>query len=279
MAANSNSHKGDPMKVHGTVVLITGAGSGMGRDLALESSRRGARVALVDFREETLLETAELVRNQGGEFSTHLLDVSNREAVAKLPEQVKAALGEVDVLINNAGIIQPFVKVNDLSLKDVDHVMEVNFSGPLSLIKAFLPALLKRPAAHILNVSSMGAYAPVPGQSVYGASKAALKLLTEGLRSELLNTKVGVTIAFPGAINTNIATNSGMEIPDGDASASKFKMTEASVAAKLMIDAIENNRPRICIGQDSKLMDLLTRINPVWAAGIIYKQMASLLKN
>jgi short-subunit dehydrogenase len=266
------------MKVHGKVVLITGAGSGMGRDLALELSRRGARVALVDFRQETLLETAGLVGKQGGEFSTHLLDVSDREAVAKLPEQVKTALGEVDVLINNAGIIQPFVKVNDLSLKDADHVMEVNFSGPLSLIKAFLPALLKRPAAHILNVSSMGAYAPVPGQSVYGASKAAIKLLTEGLRSELLATNVGVTIAFPGAINTNIAANSGMKIPAGAASNSKIKMTESPLAAKLMVDAIEKNKPRVCIGQDSKIMDLLTRINPVWAAGIIYKQMATLLK-
>ena len=266
------------MKVHEKVVLITGAGSGMGRELALELTRRGAKVALVDFRKETLNETADLVNAIGGKSSTHILDVSDRAAVAKLPEQVRSALGEVDVLINNAGIIQPFVRVNELSLEDADHVMQVNFFGPLTLIKSFLPGLLNRPAAHILNVSSMGAYAPVPGQSVYGASKAAIKLLTEGLRSELLATKVGVTIAFPGAINTNIASNSGMKIPATDASTSNIKMTEAPLAAKQMVDAIEKDKARVCIGQDSKIMDLLTRINPVWAAGIIYKQMAALLK-
>jgi short-subunit dehydrogenase len=146
------------------------------------------------------------------------------------------------------------------------------------MVKAFLPELLKRPEAHILNVSSMGAYAPVPGQSVYGASKAAIKLMTEGLRSELMETKVGVTIVFPGAIATNIAANSGMAVPSGDtAESSKFKTTPAPVAAKAMVNAIENNKPRICIGQDAKMMDIMTRLNPVWAAGVIYKQMKSLL--
>jgi short-subunit dehydrogenase len=266
------------MKVQNKIVLVTGAGSGMGRQLALELIRRGASVALVDFRKDTLDETEKMISNNGGKCSTHVLDVSDRSAVAKLPGDVKARLGEVDVLINNAGIIQPFVKINELTLQQADHVMEVNFSGPLSLIKAFLPGLLARPSAHILNVSSMGAYAPVPGQSVYGASKAALKLLTEGLRSELTGTRVNVTIAFPGAINTNIAANSGMAVSADASAAGKFKMTEASVAAKQMIEAIEKNKARICIGQDSKIMDIMSRINPVWAAGVIYKQMASLLK-
>jgi short-subunit dehydrogenase len=146
------------------------------------------------------------------------------------------------------------------------------------LIKAFLPELLKRPEAHILNVSSMGAYAPVPGQSVYGASKAAIKLLTEGLRSELISTKVGVTIVFPGAIATNIAANSGMAAMQADSSASSFATTAADVAAKLMVNAIEKNTPRVVIGKDAKTMDFLSRLNPLFAAKLIYKQMASLLK-
>jgi short-subunit dehydrogenase len=266
------------MQVAGKVVVVTGAGSGMGRQLALELTRRKAKVALVDFRAETLAETAKLVSDLGGTSSSHVLDVSDRSAVAALPAEVAKSLGEADVLINNAGIIQPFVKINELTLEQADHVMKVNFTGPLMLIKAFLPRLLARPAAHILNVSSMGAYAPVPGQSVYGASKAAIKLLTEGLRSELMGTNVNVTVVFPGAINTNISVNSGMALPASGAEESKFKMTEAPVAAKQMVDAIEKNQPRICIGQDSKMMDLMTRLNPVWAAGVIYKQMKSLLK-
>lgn len=266
------------MKVDGKVVVVTGAGSGMGRELTLELARRGARIAAVDMREGTLLETKQFAEAIGATISTHLLDVSDLNAVASLPAEVSKALGDADCLINNAGIIQPFVKVNDLTLEQAKKVMDVNFYGPLALIKAFLPSLLGKQQAHILNVSSMGAYAPVPGQSVYGASKAAIKLLTEGLHSELMQTGVGVTIVFPGAIATNIAENSGMKMDVGSADSSKFKTTPAPLAAKLMVDAIENNTPRLCIGSDAKLMDKLTRLNPVFAAKLIYNQMKSLLK-
>ncbi|MFM5952226.1 MAG: SDR family NAD(P)-dependent oxidoreductase [Micrococcales bacterium] len=266
------------MKVQGKVVLVTGAGSGMGRELTLELVRRGAKVAAVDMRPETLAETQALAEDIGGTLSAHVLDVSDLDAVAALPNSVAKTLGEVDALVNNAGIIQPFVKVNELNMEQAKKVMDVNFYGPLALVKAFLPGLLKRPEAHVLNVSSMGAYAPVPGQSVYGASKAAIKLLTEGLHSELMDTNVGVTIVFPGAIATNIAANSGMTMDAGDADSSKFKTTPAPLAAKLMVDAIENNTARLCIGSDAKLMDKLTRLNPVFAAKLIYNQMKSLLK-
>jgi short-subunit dehydrogenase len=266
------------MKVAGKVVVVTGAGSGMGRELSLELARRGATVAAVDFREETLAETAALVRKLGGKISTHTLDVSDLAKVAALPAAVIKSHGTVDAVINNAGIIQPFVPVADLPWKDVEKVMAVNFFGPVALVQSFLPLLTKRPEAHILNVSSMGAYAPVPGQTVYGASKAAIKLFTEGLRSELLETTVGVTIVFPGAIATNIAANSGMTAMAADSeAASKFPTTPAPVAAKAMVDAIEANKPRITIGSDATLMDRLSRLNPVMAANIIYKQMKSLL--
>jgi short-subunit dehydrogenase len=263
------------MKIENKVFVVTGAGSGMGRQLTLELVKRGAKVAAVDLRAETLAETQKMAGNQ---VATFALDITDGQKVAKLPAQVIERFGSVDALINNAGIIQPFVKINELTFEQADRVMAVNFAGPLMLTKAFLPELLKRSEAHILNVSSMGAYAPVPGQSVYGASKAALKLFTEGLRSELLDTKVGVTIAFPGAINTNIAQNSGMALPAGDsAQTAKFKMTEADVAARAMINAIEHNKPRITIGSDATMMDRLSRLNPVMAANIIYKQMKSLL--
>lgn len=266
------------MKVNGKVVVVTGAGSGMGRELTLELVRRGASVAAIDMRAETLAETKTLATALGGKVETFVVDITDSAKVAKLPTDITKKLGEVDALINNAGIIQPFVKVNELSLESASRVMNVNFTGPLMLIKAFLPGLLARNEAHILNVSSMGAYAPVPGQSVYGASKAAIKLLTEGLRSELMDTNVGVTIVFPGAIATNIAQNSGMAIPaDASAQESKFKQTAAPVAAKAMVDAIENNKPRITIGSDATMMDRLSRLNPVMAANIIYKQMKSLL--
>lgn len=270
--------KGVLVKVQGKVVVVTGAGNGMGREITLELVRRGAKVAAVDLREDFLAETKKAATALGGIVETFVVDVTDSTKVAALPGQVIKKLGSVDAIMNNAGIIQPFVKINELSYQDAARVMNVNFTGPLHMVKSFLPELLKRPEAHILNVSSMGAYAPVPGQSVYGASKAAVKLFTEGLRSELLDTKVGVTVIFPGAIETNIAANSGMTIPAGtSAETSKIKMTPAPLAAKTMVDAIENNKPRVCIGQDAKLMDFLTRLNPVFAAGVIYKQMKSLL--
>lgn len=262
------------MKLQNKVVVVTGAGSGMGRELTLELVRRGAKVAAVDLHEQALAETKALA---GGTVALFTLDVTDRNGVAALPAKVTAEIGAVDILINNAGIIQPFIKINELTFEQAEKVMNVNFYGPLAMIKAFLPGLLTRPEAHILNVSSMGAYAPVPGQSVYGASKAAVKLLTEGLRSELMGSNVGVTVVFPGAVATNITTNSGLAMPKIDADAPAFKQTAAPVAAKMMVDAIEKNKARITVGKDATMMDRMSRINPVFAANLIYKQMKSLL--
>ena len=263
------------MKVNEKVVLVTGAGSGMGREFTKELIKRGATVVAVDMREDTLTETKQLV---GGKIHTFVLDVTDQAAVSALPEKVKQSVGDVDILINNAGIIQPFIPIKDLTMEQAQKVMNVNFYGPFAMLKAFLPTLLSRPEAHILNVSSMGAYAPVPGQSLYGASKAAVKLLTEGLRSELLDTKVGVTVAFPGAVATNITTNSGLAMPaNSDEQSAKFKSLEPQVAAQIMVDAIESGKARVTVGKDATTMDRLSRLNPVMAANMIYKQMKSLL--
>ncbi|MFM6980354.1 MAG: SDR family NAD(P)-dependent oxidoreductase [Micrococcales bacterium] len=268
------------MKVNNKVVVITGAGNGMGREMTLEFVRRGAKVYGVDMNEAALQETEKLVGKKGA-FAYQVLNITDRVAVAKLPAAVEAALGEADILVNNAGIIQPFVKVNTLEFADIDRVMNVNFNGPVNLTKAFLPIFLKRNSGQVANVSSMGGYGPVPGQTVYGASKAAVKLFTEGLRSELLNTGVTVTLIYPGAIGTNIAKNSGvgMDMDADSAAASKFKTTPAPLAGKLMVDAIEADAPRAFIGSDAKLMDRMVRMMPVKAAELIAKQMGSLLKD
>jgi len=267
------------MKVNNKVVVITGAGNGMGRQMTLEALRRGASVFGVDLNEDALKATAELA-GKDAKFAYAATNITDRTAVAALPAKVEAVFGPADILINNAGIIQPFVKVNVLEFEAADRVMNVNFFGPFNMIKAFLPGLLVRPEAQIANVSSMGGYGPVPGQTVYGASKAAVKLLTEGLRSELLNTKVHVTLIYPGAVGTDIAGNSHvtMELPAG-AEAPKMKMTSAENAGKIMIDGIEGNKPRVFVGNDAKMMDRLVRLMPVKAAELIAKQMAGLLKD
>ena len=262
------------MKVRGKVFVLTGAGAGMGREIAIELVKRGARVAAVDMRESALVELKVLL---GSEVEIFSLDVTDNEAVSVLPEKVLKSFGRVDGLINNAGIIQPFLKINQLSIEDAARVMAVNFTGPFLLSKAFLPILIAQPEAHIMNVSSMGAYAPVPGQSLYGASKAAIAELTDGLRSELMGTNVGVTTVFPGAINTNIAAHSGISIPESTNASRAIKTTEPTVAAKLMVDAIESGKNRLFIGSDAKVLNLLARIHPKLAAWLIYRNMRELL--
>jgi short-subunit dehydrogenase len=145
------------------------------------------------------------------------------------------------------------------------------------MVKTFLPHLLKRPAAHIVNVSSMGGFLPVPGQTIYGASKAAVKLLTEGLYAELLDTNVRVTLAYPGAVGTNIAGNSGIGVPAGAEGKSSMPVLAPARAARIILEAMEKDRYSVLVGPDARLMDLLYRLNPRKAAHFIYKQMKSLL--
>ncbi|MFM2030738.1 MAG: hypothetical protein RI927_358 [Actinomycetota bacterium] len=269
------------MKVQGKVFVVTGAGNGMGREVALNLLSRGAKVAGLDLKPEWLEETKNLAGENGQSFFGFEANIADRTRVGKLPAEIQQKLGAIDALVNVAGIIQPFVKINELDYEHLNRVMSVNFFGPLNMIKAFLPGLLQRPEAHILNVSSMGSYAPVPGQTLYGSSKAALNMLTEGLRSELKDTNVSLTLVWPGAIGTQITQNSGVTFGSGELTDAQKKaaarVTSAVLAGKMMVDAIEAKANRIYIGSDAKLMGYLSRLAPDFAANLIYKNMNSLL--
>lgn len=268
------------MRVQNKVFVVTGGGNGIGRELVLGLLARGARVAAVDIDAAGLQETARLAGERAAGLSTHTLDITDKEAVAALPDEVLAKHGAVDGLINSAGIIQPFVRVADLDDAAIERVMNVNFYGTLYMTRAFLPHLRRRPEAHIANVSSMGGFLPVPGQTVYGASKAAVKLFTEGLRSELLETNVKVTAVYPGAIATNIAANSGVanSLPAQNGNGQRsFKPLAASRAAEIIIKAIEQDRYRVLVGSDATLMDVIYRVSPRRAADFIFNRMKSLL--
>jgi short-subunit dehydrogenase len=266
------------MIIKDKVFVVTGGGSGMGRELVLQLVAKGAKVAVVDINEETMNETIKLAGCNEQCISAHKVNVADKQAVDSLPEAVLLKHGTVDGLINNAGIIQPFVKFNDLQFTDIERVLNINLYGVLYMTRAFLPYLLDRPVASITNISSMGGFLPVPGQTIYGASKAAVKLFTEGLNSELMDTNVSVTVVFPGAIGTNIAANSGVSIGNMDnAKAAKHKVLAAEQAAAIIIDAIEKNKFHVLVGSDAKFMDVIYRLNPKRAAGFIYKQMRDLL--
>jgi NAD(P)-dependent dehydrogenase (short-subunit alcohol dehydrogenase family) len=268
------------MDIAGKVVVVTGGGNGIGQQVVLELLRRGARVAAVDIREESLSETVEMA-GPGDWLATFVVDITDRTATEALPGQVIAAHDVVDGLINVAGIIQPFVKLSELDYDVIERVINVNLYGTIHMVKAFLPHLMKRPVAHVANVSSMGGFLPVPGQTIYGASKAAVKLMTEGLYAELLDTNVGVSVIFPGAVATEITSNSGVEIPGSipDEEEMRARTTSPEDAARIILDGIEEDDPQIFVGRDSRMMNLFNRVAPRRSTHLIYKQMKGLLSS
>lgn len=267
------------MNMQGKTIVVTGGGSGMGRELVLLLLKKGAFVAAVDINDTALQETADLAGSDRERLSIHNLNITDREAVLALPEVVIRKHGAVDGLINNAGIIQKFVRIKDLEFKDMERVFNVNFWGVVNMTKAFLPYLLKRPEAYIANTSSMGGFLPVPGQTAYGASKAAVGLFTDGLHAELLDTNVHVSGIYPGAIATNISVNSGIDTSQMERAAGdrRMKTLAADEAARIILDGMEKNAYHIMVGSDAKMMNRLQRLAPERAMKMISSRMGSLL--
>ena len=266
------------MKVKNKVIVVTGGGNGIGRQVVLNLLNKGAKVAAVDLSEEGLTETKKLAKQFENDLLTHVVNITSLEAVEKMKDAVIKHFNHVDGYINVAGIIQPFIKVNALDYEVIERVMNVNFYGTVYMVKTFLPDLLKRPEAHIVHISSMGGFVPVPGQSIYGASKAAVKLLTEGLHSELKDTNVNVTVVFPGGVATDISKNSGADnrkkTPEDDAKAqSKMKLLTPEEAAEIIVDGMEKDKYRVLAGKDAKMLDKISRIAPKKAANIIAEKL------
>lgn len=264
------------MQAAGKVWVVTGGGDGMGRQIVFELLRHGARVAAVDVRPEALEATLALTASPA-RLSTHVVDITDRGACEALVGAVTDAHGTVDGLINNAGIIQPFIPVSEMDYPTIERVLNVNFMGTLYMTKAFLPTLLERPEAHLANVSSMGGFFPFPGQTIYGASKAAVILLTEGLYAELLDTNVHVSVVIPGATNTGISEHSGVHTPVS-AESSPIPMTSPEKAARIIVGGLAKNRLRILVGPDTRFMDVAIKIAPKQATKLVQRRMKGLLE-
>lgn len=260
------------MKVKGKVVVITGGGAGIGRFLALEMVKKGAKVAICDINEEYLSETVALV-NSADSITAHTCDITDRERVQSLPEEIIARHGQVDILVNNAGMIQPFTSIEELEESVIRKMMEVNYFGTINMIKAFLPHLRKREKAQVVNIGSMGGFIPFPGQTAYCASKAAVKLLSEGLNVELMNSTIKITLIQPGGVATEITKNSGVEIKAAANDKQSQSLLAPDKAAAQITTAIEKERFRVLIGKDAKLLNLLYRLFPTWISKKIAEKM------
>jgi short-subunit dehydrogenase len=267
------------MQVADKTIVVTGAGSGIGRELTLLLLKKQAKVAGIDIHPNALAETQQMAGVGDDRFKGFVMDITDKVKADALPREVINHFGSVDGLINNAGIIQKFISVNDLSMEDINRVMNVNFYGTVYLTKAFLPLLLERPEAHVVNISSMGGFIPFPKQTIYGAAKAAVKIFTEGLYAELKETNVRVTVVHPGAIATNITENSGLGKPKMDPNDPKKANDAAKMAlspikaAESIIRAMEKDKFRATVGKDAAMLDILYRINPRFATNFIGKMM------
>src|SRR3954452_9789506 len=166
------------------VAVVTGAGSGIGRALSVELARRGAKLAICDVDTIGLAETEALVKAAGGDVRSDTLDVSQRELVLTYADTVAEHFGMVNMVFNNAGIAFTG-DIEEMSFKDIDRGMDVDFWGVVSGTKAFLPHLIASGDGHIINVSSIFGLFSVPTQSAYNAAKFAVRGFTEALRQEM----------------------------------------------------------------------------------------------
>jgi short-subunit dehydrogenase len=252
----------------GQIVAITGAGSGIGRALAVHVAKRGCHVAAADIDAKQLAETAEMVKAEGVNCSTHVVDVANREAVEQYAADVVSEHGGVNMIINNAGVTL-IDSVEKLLYSDFEWIMNINFWGVVYGSKAFLPHLRRADAAHIVNVSSLFGLMSLPLQSAYNSSKFAVRGFTEALKMELAGSTIGVSCVHPGGIKTSIATNS--RIGEEALSVSKEQLladfdkaaiTTAEQTAAAIIRGVEKNKRRILVGRDAKVMDWVVRHFP-----------------
>jgi short-subunit dehydrogenase len=264
----------------GRTCVITGAASGIGAGLTLDLAKRRAVLVLIDRDAEGLERVATLAREIGAkEVGTHVVDLSDGGDRLDLAAEVAARHGGADLLINNAGVALSgtFAQV---SMKDFDWLMEVNLHAVIRMTKAFLPQLLARPGAHVVNISSLFGLIAPPTQVAYVTSKYGVRGFSEALRHELAE-KVGVTVVHPGGINTNIATSARLTGADVDGrqaeQAREFTRRALTMppeeAARLIIAAIQARKPRLVITRAAKLADLLVRVAPGRYWPIIQRQL------
>ncbi|MDQ1180952.1 SDR family oxidoreductase [Rhodococcus sp. SORGH_AS_0301] len=250
----------------GRVAVVTGAGSGIGRALALELASRGARLALSDVDSVGLAATVAAVEQRGGEVRSDHLDVSERGSVLDYAETVRRHFGVVNQIYNNAGIAF-HGDVEKTEFKDLERVIDVDFWGVVNGTKAFLPHLVESGDGHVVNVSSLFGLLSIPSQSAYNAAKFAVRGFTEALRQEMLIARhpVHVTCVHPGGIKTAIARNATVAEGQDQKSVAEFfdrrlAKTTPEQAALVILRGVEKNKARVLIGNDARALDALARI-------------------
>jgi NADP-dependent 3-hydroxy acid dehydrogenase YdfG len=256
------------------VCVITGAGSGIGRALALDLASRGGRLAISDIDLEAVRQTASQCAIHGAEVETFELDVSSREAVFAHADAVRERFGAVNLVINNAGVAVS-KDVLDMPIEDIEWLMGINFWGVVYGTKAFLPLLIESGDGHLVNLSSVFGMIAVPSQSAYNAAKFAVRGFTEALREEMLvsGAPVKVSCVHPGGVKTNIARSARTDREDHDELAASFEriaFLTPERAAAIILSGVRRGSPRILVGRDARALDLMQR-----AMGASYQRVVA----
>ncbi len=248
------------------VVVITGAGSGIGRALAIACAAGGARMAISDIDEAGLAATQHTITDRGGVSTATRLDVADRDAVYAYADQVMTEYGVVHLLVNNAGVSLTGDLI-DLVDADLEWIVGVNFWGVVHGSRAFLPHLIASGDGHLVTISSLFGLVSIPGQSAYNATKYAVRGLTEAIREEMLvaGHPVGVTVVHPGGVKTGIVRNGRASTRiDLARMADEFDVelarTTADRAAATILRAVRRNQPRVLVGADAHAVHQFARI-------------------
>jgi NAD(P)-dependent dehydrogenase (short-subunit alcohol dehydrogenase family) len=264
----------------GKVAAITGAGSGMGRTLALSLARRGCSLAVSDVDERGLAETVELAGKHPVRVTSKRVDVSKREQMYAWADDVIRDHGKCHLIFNNAGVSHTST-IEGLDYADFEWIMGINFWGVVYGTKAFLPHLKAAGEGHIINTSSLFGLLAIPSQATYNATKFAVRGFTEALREELELTRspVSATCVHPGGIKTNIARSGRVDeslktlgVTDLEKSRRSFEKAfrvTAEDAAETILRGVQRNARRVLIGNDARLLDLLQRVAPGSYHGIV----------
>ena len=250
----------------GKVAVITGAGAGIGRATALALAGEGTAVAVGDLDADGAKETVELIHAAGGRASLHHVDVTSEAEMRALVDAVLAEHGVVDIVVNNAGICGPTLPTAELPLERFHSVMDVNFWGVVHGSVAFLPHLVTRPEANLVNMASNAGLLAYSRMAAYNTSKFAVRGFTETLRMELRSSPVRVTLVCPGITGTQFVAHSPV-IDDGErramqATYDKMLTTKPEKVARAIVSAIRRDRPRVLVGPDSVALDAVVRLLP-----------------
>jgi short-subunit dehydrogenase len=258
----------------GKVIIITGASSGIGKALAYEFSKKGAKVVLGARNSEKLKEIAEELKNKGGKVSWFKTDVSNENDCKNLIMTAVDNFGTIDVLINNAGISMRAL-FSDVKIEVLKKLMDVNFWGAVYCTKYALPYLLKNKGS-VVGVSSIAGLKGLPARTGYSASKFAMNGFMETLRIENLKNGLHVLMAFPGFTasnirNTALAADGSMQ---GESPREEEKMMTAEEVAKHIYHAVKKRKNRLVLTSQGKLTVLLNKFFPDWMDKMVYNHMA-----